>query len=235
MITLREQVANIKAKYPDYETSSILAYFDMIQEFVYSKDCDQMLYFTTTGKPPYLQTTAGNKEYSFPNGTYTGLEVRRTSRILVESETNASGWGYGALPYQNYEIYSVRGREYYSIPFSQTERTEADENRIWFDVELGTTTDTYYHLFWKAPPKIRTVNSELLIPSKHCLTLQAMVIELMKNEDYGKEDSFEYIMKKLAKYIWADMDKAYQGGPAVTPLKIQDRYIGSYQYIGRYR
>jgi hypothetical protein len=128
-----------------------------------------------------------------------------------------------------YEIYNLRGREYYLEPFTQNELTESADNTIWFDNDPGDTTDKYYHMFFRAPPKITSVDSHLLIPSQHNLRLQACVLELIAHEDYGDRDSLEYIENKLAKRIWADMDKAKQGRPIRTPLRVQDRWIGNYR------
>jgi len=226
MITLREQIANIKAKNPDYETPTILAIYDMIQDFVYSRDLDAMLFFDTTGDPPYLQTTAGIRNYAFADGTY-NANVRKTSAILFE-ELQSSGWGYGTeqMPC---EIYNLRGKEYYSLPFSQVERTEYEPNTVYLRDDPGTAAATYLHLFFKQPPKITSVDSQLLIPSQHSLRLQACVLELIAHEDYGDRDSLEYIENKLARRIWADMDKAKQGRPITTPLRMQDRWIGNYR------
>jgi hypothetical protein len=223
MITLREQIANIKAKNADYETPTILAIYDMIQDFIYSRDLDAMLFFDTTGLPPYLQTN-GTKSYTFPDGTY-GANVRKTSALLF-SEHRSSGWGYGSNQTQ-YDIYNLRGKEYYLLKFTQVEKTEYENNTIYLQDDVGTTTATYLHLFFKQPPKITSVDSHLLIPSQHSLRLQACVLELIANEDYGDRDSLEYIENKLAKRIWADMDKAKQGRPMTTPLRMQDRWTGN--------
>ena len=228
MISLREQIANIKAKNPDYETPTILAVFDMIQDFIYSHDCDQMLFFDTTGMPPLMTTKATIKQYAFPTGTY-AAGVRKTSGILFDPQNaNTSGWGYGRVE-TTYSIYNLRGREYYLEPFTQNEKTEDAANTLWFDNDPGTTTDKYYHLFFKEAPKITSLDSHLIIPSQHNLRLQACVLELIANEDYGDRDSLEYIENKLAKRIWADMDKAKQGRPMITPLRVQDRWIGNYR------
>ncbi len=228
MISLREQIANIKAKNPDYETPTILALYDMIQDFVYSRDLDQMLFFDTTGMPPLLTTVSGTKQYSFPTGTY-AVDVRKTSAMLFDPQNvNTAGWGYGTN-LTNYDVYNLRGREYYLEPFAQTEKTETADNMVWFDNDPGDTTAKYYHLFYRAAPKILSVDSHLIIPSQHSLRLQACVLELIANEDYGDRDSLEYIENKLAKRIWADMDKAKQGRPMRTPLRIQDRWIGNYR------
>lgn len=227
MITLREQIANIKAKNPDYETPTILAIYDMIQDFIYSRDLDQMLFFDTTGMPPLMTTTAAVKQYSFPTGTY-AADVRRTSAVLFNPQNaNTSGWGYGSNT-TPYEVYNLRGREYYLEKFTQNgDRSEAADNTIWFDNDPGATTAKYYHLFFRAPPKIETVDSHLIIPSQHSLRLQACVLELIAHEDYGDRDSLEYIENKLARRIWADMDKAKQGRPIRTPLRIEDRWSGN--------
>ena len=227
MISLREQVANIKAKNQDYKTPTILAIYDMIQEFIYSRDLDQMLFFDTTGFPPFLQTTAGNLQYSFPDGTY-NANVRKTSAILFAGQDASSGWGYGSSQ-QLYEIYNLRGKEYYVFPLTQNEANEEEDNTISFQNDPGTTTATYYHLFFKKPPKITGIESKLIIPSSHSLRLQACVLELIANEDYGDKDSLDYIENKLARRIWADMDKAKQGRPMITPLRTQDRWTGNYR------
>jgi len=226
MISLREQIANIKAKNPDDETPMILALYDMIQHFVYSRDLDQMLFFDTTGLPPLMTTKAGTKQYAFPTGSY-AVDVRKTSAILFDpNNLNTSGWGYGVST-SSYDVYDLRGREYYMERFTQTEQNEDADNTIWFDNDPGATTAKYYHLFFRAPPKIESVDSHLLIPPQHAIRLQACVLGLIAHEDYGDWDSLEYIENKLARRIWADMDKAKQGRPMRTPLRMQDRWIGN--------
>jgi hypothetical protein len=225
MISLREQVANIKAKNPDYETQTILAYYDMIQEFVYSRDLDQMLFFDTTGFPPFLQTLAGHLQYSFPDGTY-AARVRKTSAILFSTQDVSSGWGYGSSQ-ELYDIYNLRGREYYIFPLTQNESNEQEDNVISFQNDPGETTEHFYHLFFKKPPKITTIESPCIIPSSHSLRLQACVLELIANEDFGDRESLDYIERTLVRKIWADMDKAKQGRPMRTPLRMQDRWTGN--------
>lgn len=66
---------------------SLIAMLDRAQRFMFSKPCALTLYLDpSTGKYPYLVTTATEREYSIPDISYTLEQIERPLRIFKVHE-----------------------------------------------------------------------------------------------------------------------------------------------------
>ena len=224
-MTERELEAFVQKK-TGWNREDIRGLVNDIVMFIWGKDCKQYLYFPSDneGLPPFLQTTAGQYQYSFPDGTY-DANVRRTQAVLTRN-VNA---------YQSdWDIYGIYNINYYRVPLSaDTDRWETTPASITFDFDPGATTERYYHAFYSQPTPITSDTVEIPIPPNYHLQLRRIVLALIQEEDYGA-DIWKYVEKTLAAKIWGEANRGAQTRDHRVPIRPEYmQYVSGTNVSGR--
>jgi len=203
-MTTSQMITLLKKKASTYDREDLLSLINDVQNFLFSRDCAQFLYKDPdTGLPPLL-TTTGVRFYSFPEGTYP-VDVRSTSAILARSEIR--DYGYGG----RWEGYYFANTEFYQVPVTSNDKTPAAPASVTFLGDGVSSSREIYHLFYRNPAQLVSESVQLEIPSNYHLQVRKCVLKLIEDEEYGRDDAWEYIENVVAKRIWYQMNRGAQG------------------------
>jgi len=237
-MTTQQIVAYCKRKAKGLTREDILSLLNDVQEFIFGHSKIQMRFLVGTngspsaedvaGFPPFLITTAGKTEYTFPdvgepNNIYP-VNVRRTAQIFVRTTTFTP---YDATKFDRRallrEPFHFNGIEYEKIKVQHFDRQSGAPARIIFPFDPGDTVDFYFHLFYQWPPFLTSENVELIIPEEHHIHIREGVLSIARGEMYGDMTAWERFEDRVAKKIWWQMNKG-QETLGQSPLRPEFRF-----------
>jgi len=206
-------ITMIQRRVGNYSREEILSLMNELQEEVY-QDVEQTLVLdTSTGMPPYIATTKDTYSYDCPEG------CRRTAAIFTADPPRAYS---RSGPIGHPKEYYFRGRGYYMLSVSSYDRQpDGTDATVVFRDNPGTTTDKYFHSYWRVVTELDTEDDQLLIPSwTHRLMRRAIIAEL-KSEDLGDTGKEESAIQYFSKMIRKELNRGAQSSLGYTPIRAE--------------
>jgi len=204
----------------------VLRYLNAAHEILMSVDCQQNIVFDTSiGKLPPLNTTAGTFFYQFPD------TIRRVDSIVVESSQvgpNLFDYGMsvfstsllGRTAYKNSLV--VGGIQYTKIPYikSKDRINSSTPANVMFAKDPLDKTDFYRYFSYKVPTQILSENIQVDIPTPLdfdiLLPATAKLIEGVQNGNY--DEARRIIRMELRPLLLRELDAGDQGDLDMEPV-----------------
>jgi len=222
-------VDEIKLKAPAWArdgSTAILNKMDQCQRFMFSRACLPSVYIDpTTGRHPFLETTAETFEYELPDVTITIDSIPRTIRIARALEVfipSNRQEEYQALlvdpihPGNEAFIESKNGR--LIIDATTPPATQKKKARVIFANDPGTYTDRYRVLQLIEPLRLTEDTIPLMIEEMWEPDLIEGSLALIERADYGRSDRWNYFVNDACQRFWYENNRGQsQGRRKATP------------------
>jgi hypothetical protein len=207
-MTTKEMITFLSAK-SNEDRPVLLSLLNEVVNFVNSKNTQQSIYYDSAngGLPPFLVTTNNIYRYTFPDGTYAGANVLKT--VAVVSLTYMGTQNVRVVQSERQQSYYINNQEAKEIPITQLDANESSPAELTFsNINPGTSTGVFYHVFVKKPVVITSDTIQIPIPSKHHLRIRQACLMLLRDEKYGDLSAWEYIEQKIIPQIWFDQNNS---------------------------
>ena len=202
-MTLAQMITRIKRSNGNYSRLQILNALNEMVEIVYEQEMEQVTkYDSSTGMPPYIETTEGQYEYDCP------ADCRRTVAIFSKNSNNVYTSNTRQSPYQEY-IY--KGQSYTRIPVHSTDAgVDGTLAKVTFQDDPGTTTDEYYHVYTLKHTELTFESQSIPIPANSHWYLRIGTLAMLAAEDYGETAIHIATIEDVKKKIRKEMNKGAQ-------------------------
>lgn len=216
MPTTSYNITRIKDALPSYSREDIRETLNEILLIVYAGSGAQTIGIdSNTGMPPYLATTQGQREYTLGSG------VRETIAVFAEFPQR----GYSPLRNRSYPTdYMFRNVTYRRVAIRSQNATINTNATLTFVDDPGTTTETYFHEYFKRYTPITSENIQIPLPEELHWKMREAVIAMLGKEDYGDVGSRRALIEKIALEITNKLSKGDQGKTLQTPWQTQDTF-----------
>jgi hypothetical protein len=225
MPTTSFNVTLINAAVSNYSRQQVLEALDEMQKIVLGTNLEQMAVIDpATGMPPYLVTTALQRQYNCPD------DCRETAAIFFERPTRQYS------PSQNRAFYTefiFRNATYWKVAARSTNRLVDQLATVTFIDDPGDTTNRYFHWYYPIAVTLTSETIQLIIPEEVHYLLRQGVIALLSTENYGETGFDTAVIEKIGRKIRSKMNKGTQARAERTPVRMQDRdgeWPNSYYY-----
>lgn len=177
MATTAENISILKRLLPKFSREELLPAFSDVVQMCYGSGAKAIYYLVpTTGRPPFLVTTAGQYEYDMPS------DCNRVVAVFSEYPQDSM---YYSRDHDGTAVYTWMDREYPLANVDTRPKTPDDVAKVIFPNDPGATTDKYYTLYELCHPELTTDQVQVRIPAEyHRLLRQAVRLELA-DESYG--------------------------------------------------
>lgn len=225
MPSTQYNISMIKHAVQNYSREQIREVLDELQLIVYSENTMQTTKIDpATGMPPYIATTAGQRQYDCPTDCRETLSIfwERPQRQYSPSRNRAL-----------YTEYIFRNARYYKVAAYSTNALINTLATVTFIDDPGTTTDKYYHEYVIKPTKITSEQIQLTVPEELHWLLRKGVIAMLSSENYGETGFDDEVIRKVAAKIRRKLNKGTQARAEKTPWQEEYRdgeYPNSYYY-----
>ena len=204
----------------------VLRYLNSAHNILMSAETQQNTIFdTTTGKLPFLNTTAGVFLYSMLDSVW------RVSGVLVEIDPLygypfASQYDYGMDRLSGRSSYKnsivIGGIQYSKVPFIRTKDrvNSTTPATIMWTKDPETKTDFYRRLSYKTPTQIlsESIQGEIPDPLDFDILLPATA-KLIEGVQSGNYDEARRIVRiELKPLLWKELDSGDQGDIDMEPV-----------------
>lgn len=214
-------VTMIEAAVKNYSRPQILDVLDEVQKIVLGDNLMQLAAISpATGMPPFLVTTAGQRQYDCP------ADCRETAAIFVAAPERVY------TPAQNMAIYTefiFRSTSYWKIAATSKNRLLDALATVTFIDDPGDSTDRYYHYYFTTAVSLTSEDIQLIIPEETHWLLRKGVIALLGSENYGETGLDVNIMEKIGRKIRSKMNNGTQARAERTPVQLSQR-DGAFPY-----
>lgn len=187
-------------------------------QVLYKHECPQTMLLGTTGRPPYLTTTALNYgPYNGPAGTW------RVSNLLIWDEQADSFLDYMRTDYgmntdflEARDFIKINGNRYFAWRHChQEDALEGGLPQIMFSVDPGATTSYFHMQAYRVHPAITSDRIQLQIPDSegaHQTIVIPALIKMIEGQNHGNYiEAIEYIEQTLKPRLWKIMGSGAQG------------------------
>ena len=162
----------------------------------------------TTGMPPYLTTVQGTRHYDL------GADVRETIAVFTERPQR----GYSSLRNRSYPTdYYYRSVGYIKVAVRSQPATVNTNATLTFVDDPGSTTDNYFHQYYKRYTPILTEDTQIPLPEETHWKMREGVIAMLGAEDYGDVGTRRQLVEKIILEINNKLSKGAQGKSHRTP------------------
>lgn len=199
----------------------LLRFLNSAHEILMSVEAEQtMLFDTTTGNLPAINTTAGTFLYTMPD------EVWRVSKVLVKINNQilpTSDYGlqrYTGTSYKNALV--IGGQAYAKIPFIRS-KDRLNDNQlatVMFTQDPTTQSDYYYRQSYRRPTQIlsESIQHDCPAPFDYDFLLPATA-KLVEGQLNGNYDEARRIVRmELKPAMWKELDAGDQGDLDCEPV-----------------
>lgn len=220
MATTRELITILNEQCKGWNQTGprgILFYLNQAHKILLQVPAAQRLYFEpSTGKMPFLTTTAGTFNYTLPSNCW------RLDKVLVECGVagslldNLQGNDYGARFSQKIKMdyINVSGANYYNIPQIRS-KPKDDYNlaTVTFTEDPGDTSSVYNLYYYRMPVELSSDSIPHEIePPWDILCLLPATVKLIEGIQHGNYlEARVEILKTIRPLYWKQMGEGGQG------------------------
>lgn len=155
---------------------------------------------STTGRYPYLDTTAGTLQYDCPD------DCRKVASVMVEASRQYENHNTNFA----YSRERVWGIDFYVVSNVMSRlRTLATNATVTFPADPGDTSDYYYLKYWVEPTNIQSINQQVDVPEEfHHLLIDGCVARVQPIQ-YGRPDPWMAWVERMKMEFWSEMNANY--------------------------
>ena len=154
-------------------------------------DCDNnVILDSSTGRPPYLVTTDGTRQYSL------GDDYRKVAMVFMETQD------VDYTEERNYRRAEWLGVEVLEIDVQTRPRTRTTAPQIYFPFDPGDTTEKYLVKAYRNATNISSASIDLDVEDRwHDLVIQG-ALSWIRQEQYGIGDWKEWRYVLMPNEYW---------------------------------
>jgi len=208
-------ITKIRNAVKNYTRQQILDELNELQMIVFSENTMQVKRIDpATGMPPFIATTAGQREYDCP------ADCRETLAVFWEQPQNQYSPSKNRAMYTQYFFRNVA---YYKIAVTSRNALIDTLATITFVDDPGTTTDKFFHEYSIKSPDLTSEEIQMAFPEEVHYLVRKAVIALLSSENYGATGFDDAIIQQISKACRRKMNKGAQARSQRTPWREEYR------------